>query len=107
MPATDLSGLIGGRDMVQSQVVARVRVDRPSSLTTIMAPPEVSIDNIVHQVTTSNNAVALNHTIKSILPKETRDLILSGPLASGQDPLYVLDFRQNSLGLLYILYASK
>ncbi|KIY73672.1 hypothetical protein CYLTODRAFT_386258 [Cylindrobasidium torrendii FP15055 ss-10] len=67
--------------------------------------PEASIDNIFHHITTSNSPGALNHTIRSTLPKEGRDLILASPLASGQDPLSVLDPHTNSLGYLYILSA--
>ncbi|KAJ7064715.1 hypothetical protein C8F01DRAFT_1080997 [Mycena amicta] len=67
--------------------------------------PEISLDRILNEITTTNNLSALNHTLKNSLPKESRDTILSSPLASGQDPLTVLDLRQNTLGVLYILWA--
>ncbi|KAK0191017.1 hypothetical protein F5146DRAFT_1046758 [Armillaria mellea] len=72
-----------------------------------MAPSTeiASMDNIFHHITTSNNVMALNVTIKNSLPKDARDLILSGSLSSGQDPLHMLDARENSLGMLYILAA--
>ncbi|KAG5649762.1 hypothetical protein H0H81_002140 [Sphagnurus paluster] len=71
-----------------------------------MAPnPTESLDSILQQITTSNNAAALNHTLRNALPKESRDTILASVLGSGQDPLCVLDVRQNTLGVLYILAA--
>ncbi|KAJ7126567.1 hypothetical protein C8R43DRAFT_1028476 [Mycena crocata] len=70
-----------------------------------MAPDSLSLDRILTEITTTNNLAALNHTLKNGLPKESRETILSSPLASGQDPLTVLDLRQNTLGVLYILSA--
>jgi COP9 signalosome complex subunit 3 len=68
-----------------------------------MAPDSLSLDRILNDITTTNNLGALNHTLKNGLPKESRETILSSPLASGQDPLTVLDMRQNTLGVLYIM----
>ncbi|KAJ7146448.1 hypothetical protein C8R44DRAFT_600063 [Mycena epipterygia] len=70
-----------------------------------MAPDSLSLDRILNEITTTNNLGALNHTLKNGLPKESRETILSSPLASGQDPLSVLDMRQNTLGVLYIMSA--
>ncbi|KAF5383247.1 hypothetical protein D9615_004842 [Tricholomella constricta] len=79
----------------------------PNHPTQTMAPqpaPE-SLDSILTQITTSNSPGALNHTLRNALPKESRDTILASALASGQDPLSVLDVRENTLGVLYILAA--
>ncbi|KAJ7447159.1 hypothetical protein FB451DRAFT_1290471 [Mycena latifolia] len=70
-----------------------------------MAPDSLSLDRILNEITTTNNLAALNHTLKNGLPKESRETILSSALASGQDPLAILDMRQNTLGVLYILSA--
>ncbi|KAJ7842219.1 hypothetical protein B0H14DRAFT_2781256 [Mycena olivaceomarginata] len=70
-----------------------------------MAPDSLSLDRILNEITTTSNLVTLNHTLKNGLPKESRETILSSPLASGQDPLTILDMRQNTLGVLYILSA--
>ncbi|KAJ6601089.1 hypothetical protein DFH09DRAFT_1126810 [Mycena vulgaris] len=70
-----------------------------------MAPDSLSLDRILNEITTTNNLAALNHTLKNGLPKESRETILSSALASGQDPLLILDLRQNTLGVLYILSA--
>jgi hypothetical protein len=67
------------------------------------AATAASLDAILHQITTSNNTVTLNQTIRTALPKESREMILAGPLASGQDPLSILDIQVNTLGVLYIL----
>lgn len=69
-----------------------------------MAPNDLqALDTIFHQITTANNPNALNHTLRNTLPKDSRELILAGPLSSGQDPLQVLDMRINTLGALYIM----
>ncbi|KAG6819781.1 hypothetical protein H0H93_008696 [Arthromyces matolae] len=65
----------------------------------------MSLDAVLNQITTSNNADALNSYLKSNLSKDTRDTILASLLSSGQDPLTVLDMRQNTLGVLWILAA--
>jgi len=71
-----------------------------------MAPSESqTLDAVLHQITTANNLVALNHTLRNNLPRESRDIILASSLSSGQDPLSVLDLRVNTLGVLYILSA--
>jgi COP9 signalosome complex subunit 3 len=62
-----------------------------------------SIDNVVDQITNSNNISALNHGIRHALPKEIRETVLASALSSGQDPLSVLDVRENTLGVLYIM----
>ncbi|KAF8885334.1 hypothetical protein BD779DRAFT_1533952 [Infundibulicybe gibba] len=73
-----------------------------------MAPssePHPTLDAILNQITTSNNAAALGHTLRTALPRDTREAILAGLLGGGQDPLSVLDMRTNTLGALYILSA--
>ncbi|KAJ7726352.1 hypothetical protein B0H16DRAFT_1592608 [Mycena metata] len=70
-----------------------------------MAPDSLSLDRILNDITTTTNLASLNHTLKNGLPKESRETILSSPLASNQDPLTILDMRQNTLGVLYIMSA--
>ncbi|KAF7307639.1 PCI domain-containing protein [Mycena indigotica] len=65
--------------------------------------PDMSLDRILQEITTATNLNTLHQTLKTGLPKESRDTILSSPLASGQDPLNILDLTQNTLGVLYIL----
>lgn len=67
-----------------------------------MAPSE-SLDTILNQITTTNNVAALNSSLRSHLSKESRDTILASTLSGGQDPLTVLDMRENTLGVLWIL----
>jgi len=69
-----------------------------------MAPSDasVSLDSIINEITTANNASML-HMLRNAIPKESRETILSSTLAGGQDPLTVLDMRQNTLGVLYIM----
>lgn len=70
-----------------------------------MAPNDSSqsLDGILTQITISNNVQALSHTLRHSLPKDARDTILASSLASGQDPLSVLDMKTNTLGVLYIM----
>ncbi|KAJ7135304.1 hypothetical protein C8R46DRAFT_1114206 [Mycena filopes] len=70
-----------------------------------MAPDSLSLDRILNEITTTTNLASLNHTLRNGLPKESRETILSSPLASAQDPLLVLDMRENTLGVLYIMSA--
>jgi COP9 signalosome complex subunit 3 len=72
-----------------------------------MAPndPSQSLDGILNQITTTNNYAMLNHTLRNSMHKDIRDTILASPLASGQDPLSVLDLRTNTLGVLYIMFV--
>ncbi|KAI9058652.1 hypothetical protein FKP32DRAFT_1596958 [Trametes sanguinea] len=64
-----------------------------------------SLDDVLNQITTTNNLNSLNHYLKTFAPKESRDTILASILATGQDPLSVLDPQRNTLGYLYILSA--
>lgn len=65
----------------------------------------LSLDEIVHQIlSTSSNYGQLNHAIKNqSVPKDIRDTILASTLSNGHDPISVLDARNHTLGLLYIL----
>lgn len=74
-----------------------------------MAPDNQSIDGLVQQITASNNIEALGHTLRTPggSGKDVREFILASPLSSGQDPLSVLDLRNNTLGVLYILYVAS
>ncbi|KAI0633148.1 hypothetical protein C8Q77DRAFT_1058791 [Trametes polyzona] len=64
-----------------------------------------SLDDVLQHITTSSNPSTLHHYLKSFAPKDVRDTILASTLASGQDPLSVLDPQRNTLGYLYILSA--
>ncbi|KAH0578339.1 hypothetical protein H2248_003953 [Termitomyces sp. 'cryptogamus'] len=69
-----------------------------------MAPSEL-LDTILNQITNSDNAQTLHHILRTNLSKDSRDTILASLLPSGQDPLTVLDMRENTLGVLWILAA--
>ncbi|KAF7293499.1 PCI domain-containing protein [Mycena indigotica] len=56
----------------------------------------MSLDRILQQITTTTNLNILDQTLETSLPKESRDTLLSSPLASGQDPLKILDLTQNN-----------
>ncbi|KDR81351.1 hypothetical protein GALMADRAFT_239200 [Galerina marginata CBS 339.88] len=63
----------------------------------------IYIDQVLTQITTSNNIVALAHTFKAGISRETKEALLSSFLSNGQDPLALLDVRTYTLGALYIL----
>ena len=65
----------------------------------------VTLDNIFSDIITSNNSIALNHTLRNCAPKDIRDTILASTLSNGQDPLSVLDVTRNTIGILYILWV--
>ncbi|KAF7315717.1 PCI domain-containing protein [Mycena indigotica] len=56
----------------------------------------MSLDRILQEITTTTNLNTLHQTLETSLPKESRDTLLSSPLASGQDPLKILDLTQNN-----------
>ena len=64
-------------------------------------------DGLVQQITTTNSVSALNHTFRTALRPDAREAALIGPLSSGEDPLNVLDPRNDTLGVLYILRVSS
>jgi len=66
-------------------------------------PP--TLDQILQDTTTTDDARVLNEKFRSFTPKEARDSILASTLSSGQDPLSVLDPEKNTIGCLYILVA--
>ena len=78
-----------------------------STAGTSQAGGSASLDDVLQQITTSNNPSTLNHYLKTFAPKESRDTILASTLSSGQDPLSVLDPQSNTLGYLYILYVPQ
>ncbi|KAI0945208.1 hypothetical protein AcW1_001483 [Taiwanofungus camphoratus] len=65
----------------------------------------LSIDVIVTQVTTSNNASQLNGLLRTFATNDARDSVLATMLSSGEDPLSVLDAERHTIGYLYILSA--
>ena len=87
-----------------SQIAAAASYPSTIYLQSIMSSNDSqSLDGIVQQITTTTNFNTLLQTLKTALPKEARDVILASSLSSGQDPLSVLDVRENTLGVLYIL----
>ncbi|KAH8076002.1 hypothetical protein BXZ70DRAFT_963485 [Cristinia sonorae] len=66
---------------------------------------DVTLDQIVQEITTTDDAKVLNDKLRHLSPRESRDTILSGALTGGQDPLSVLDPERNTIGCLYILAA--
>jgi hypothetical protein len=50
----------------------------------------VLLDNIINQITTTNNTAALSYALRNANPKESKKTIFSCALAGGQDPLAVL-----------------
>jgi len=64
-----------------------------------------SMNDLVAQIIATDDAAALNQTLKNLAPKDVRETILSSKLANGQDPLMELDAERNTIGCLYILSA--
>jgi COP9 signalosome complex subunit 3 len=61
------------------------------------------MDSVLHLITTADSIEVLNYNLRTALAREIRNTVLASMLASGQDPLSVLDMRANTLGILYIL----
>lgn len=65
-------------------------------------PIEVNLDQLVQDIINSTDSKALNNRL-SVYGGKDKETKLSGRLATGQDPLTVLDPEQHTLGYLYIL----
>lgn len=64
----------------------------------------LDLETLIARITSTQNPRQLNEYFRSI-PTDTREVILASTLSSGQDPLNILDVRNNTLGILYILYV--
>jgi hypothetical protein len=104
---SDLETAIKTRPIVTLSLPSQIAATSHPSVTylqSIMSSNDSqSLDGIVQQITTTTNFNTLLQTLRTALPKEARDVILASSLSSGQDPLSVLDVRENTLGVLYIL----
>ncbi|KAL5521545.1 hypothetical protein ACEPAF_2293 [Sanghuangporus sanghuang] len=65
---------------------------------------QISVDAVLHEITSSQDDVRLNNFLRTYA-RESREVLYASLLASGQDPLSVLDARNNTLGYLYLLSA--
>jgi COP9 signalosome complex subunit 3 len=70
-------------------------------------PGPATLDLLISHAATATSIVALNASIRTNLAKDVRDGILAGPMASGQDPLLILDPKASTLLVLYILYVFR
>ncbi len=62
----------------------------------------LDLDTLIAHITSTNSPRQLNDFLKNI-PNETREVLLASTYSSGQDPLNILNVRNNSLGILYML----
>ena len=71
-----------------------------------MASNDNHIDVLLSQLTAPNTGInALSNLLKNVI-RETRETVLSSFLSNGQDPLMLLDVRNNTLAVLYILWVA-
>ncbi|KAF9265400.1 hypothetical protein L218DRAFT_899145 [Marasmius fiardii PR-910] len=63
------------------------------------------VDGIIHQITTTDSIATLHSTLRSAFRPDVLETALAGAMSSGVDPLSVLDLRNDTLGVLYILSA--
>ena len=75
------------------------------------AAPEIkdhfnTLEDLMNFLVTEKEQAAKSNALKHFANKDTRDELLSGQLSTGEDPLDVLTFEDNTLGCLYILLSS-
>ena len=73
-----------------------------SSHASASSSSQANIDAVFNEITTSQDDVKLNTYLKDF-SKDVREVIFASLLSSGQDPLVLLDVRNNTLGYLYLL----
>ncbi|KAJ8583470.1 hypothetical protein M405DRAFT_937200 [Rhizopogon salebrosus TDB-379] len=66
---------------------------------------DVSLGSIVATITSASNPFHLNQYLRSCASREVREALLSSILPGSQDPLNLLNARNHTLGILYILSA--
>ncbi|KAG2063422.1 hypothetical protein BDR04DRAFT_1235525 [Suillus decipiens] len=66
---------------------------------------DVSLGSIVATITSVSNPSQLNQYLRSCAPKDVREVLLASILPGSQDPLTLLNARDHTLGMLYILSA--
>jgi len=62
-----------------------------------------SLEDVVTAATTINDAGTLSMALKAFLKRDVAEHLLASSLANDQDPLALLNPRDNTLGYLYIL----
>ncbi|KAF8964828.1 hypothetical protein BDZ97DRAFT_1918779 [Flammula alnicola] len=65
----------------------------------------IYIDTLFAQIISTTHIPSLNNILKSNIPREKKEAILSSSLSDGQDPVILLDVRMYGLAVLYILSA--
>lgn len=66
---------------------------------------DVSLGSIVATITSAPSPAHLNQYLRSCASKDVREVLLSSILPGSQDPLTLLNARDHTLGMLYILSA--
>ncbi|KAG1765979.1 hypothetical protein EV702DRAFT_1151036 [Suillus placidus] len=66
---------------------------------------DVSLGSIVTTITSASSPSQLNQYLRSCASKDVREVLLASILPGNQDPLTLLNVRDHTLGMLYILSA--
>lgn len=66
---------------------------------------DVSLGSIVTTITSASSPSQLNQYLRSCASKDVREVLLASILPGSQDPLTLLNVRDHTLGMLYILSA--
>ncbi|OAX35853.1 hypothetical protein K503DRAFT_773077 [Rhizopogon vinicolor AM-OR11-026] len=79
----------------------------PASSSTVagQSSNDASLASIVATITSTSNPFHLNQYLRNCASREIREALLSSILPGSQDPLNLLNARNNTLGMLYILSA--
>ncbi|OJA15889.1 hypothetical protein AZE42_09699 [Rhizopogon vesiculosus] len=76
-----------------------------SSTVAVQSSNDASLASIVTTITSTSNPFHLNQYLRNCASREVREALLSSILPGSQDPLNLLNARNNTLGMLYILSA--
>jgi hypothetical protein len=77
-----------------------------SSNTAGQSASDISLGSIVATINSTSNPSQLNQYLRSCASKDVREVLLASILPGNQDPLTLLNVRDHTLGILYILWVS-
>lgn len=88
---------------LQTPPAASAGPSSPNALDSAPKPNSQSLDSLLEDIVRATDLFTLNQHLESFEAPNIRDVILGSTLSSGQDPLSVLDFNNNTLGVLHIV----
>ena len=90
---------------LQTPPAASAGPSSPNAAISVPVPQssQQSLESLLEDIVGATDFATLNQHLESFDAPNVRDAILSSALPGGQDPLSILDFHNNTLGVLHIV----